>query len=40
MNDYINDNFDTGALTPRINFFLYCLGVILSLATILWRVCA
>lgn len=24
MNNYINEYFDTGFLTPRINFILFC----------------
>lgn len=36
MRDYINDNFDTGGLTPAINFALCIFGVTASLVTILW----
>lgn len=37
MRDYINEYFETGALTPSINFALFCASFVLSLATILWR---
>lgn len=30
MNDYINDNFDTGFLSPRINFALFCASFFLA----------
>lgn len=36
MNDYISDNFDTGFLSPRINFALFCASFgIATLAFIL-----
>lgn len=37
MRDYINDNFDTGGLTPAINFALFCASFVLCLAAILWK---
>lgn len=40
MRDYINDNFDTGGLTPAINFALYAFGVAASLATLIWSALA
>lgn len=30
MNNYISDNFDTGFLSPRINFALFCASFILA----------
>lgn len=39
MRDYIDKYFETGALTPAINFALFCASFILALVTILWRVC-
>lgn len=30
MNDYISDNFDTGFLSPYINFALFCASFILA----------
>lgn len=39
MRDYIDEYFETGALTPCINFALFCASFILSLATILWKLC-
>lgn len=36
MRGYINENFDTGGLTPAINFALYVFGVAASLVTIIW----
>jgi hypothetical protein len=37
MRDYIDEYFDTGALSPSINFALFCIAFILTLATILWK---
>lgn len=37
MRDYIDEYFETGALTPCINFALFCASFILSLAAILWK---
>lgn len=31
MNGYINDNFDTGFLSPRINFSLFCAAFVLAM---------
>ena len=30
MNSYIQDNFDTGFLGPRINFALFCASFVLA----------
>lgn len=30
MNNYINEYFDTGFLTPRINFILFCGALTLA----------
>lgn len=38
MKDYIEEYFETGALNPYINFALFCLSFILSIATIIWRI--
>lgn len=37
MRDYIDEYFETGALSPSINFALFCIAFILTLATILWK---
>lgn len=31
MNDYINDNFDTGFLSPYLNFVLFCASFALGI---------
>ena len=36
MNDYVNDNFDTGFLSPRINFALFCASFILAIFGFIW----
>lgn len=38
MRDYIDEYFETGALSPSINFCLFCIAFILALATILWKI--
>lgn len=38
MRDYIDEYFETGALTPSINFALFCASFVLSFATIMWRI--
>ena len=30
MNDYIRDNFDTGFLSPHLNFALFCASLVLA----------
>lgn len=40
MNDYIKENFDTGFLSPQINFALFCLSFIIAIFAITWRVLA
>lgn len=40
MNRYIRDNFDTGFLSPQINFTLFCLSFIVAVFTIAWEVLA
>lgn len=37
LRDYIDEYFETGALSPSVNFALFCIAFILTLATILWK---
>lgn len=37
MRRYIQDNFDTGFLSPYFNFALALAGTIFTLAIIVWR---
>lgn len=37
MMDYINEYFDTGALSPAVNFALFCISFILTLATLIYK---
>lgn len=37
MMDYINEYFDTGALSPAVNFALFCISFILALATLTYK---
>lgn len=36
MNDYIKDNFDTGFLSPRINFALFCAAFVLAMSGLIF----
>lgn len=38
MNDYIKDNFDTGFLSPYLNFTLFCASFIIAVLAIVARV--
>lgn len=38
MNDYIKDNFDTGFLSPYLNFALFCASFIIAVLAIIARV--
>lgn len=40
MNDYINDNFDTGFLSPRINFALFCASFVVAALAFIWEILA
>ena len=35
-NEYIAEYFDTGFLSPRINFVLFCLSALIGIAGLLW----
>lgn len=37
MRDYIEENFETGALNPYINFALFVLSFILIIATFIYK---
>lgn len=37
MRHYIENNFDTGFLSPYANFALALAGTVLALAVIVWR---
>jgi hypothetical protein len=37
MHRYIQDNFDTGFLSPYFNFALTLAGIAFALAVIVWR---
>lgn len=38
MSDYINEYFDTGFLSPHINFALFCASFVLAVTTFIWMV--
>lgn len=40
MNSYIEENFDTGFLSPRINFTLFFLSFIIVVIALVWRALA